>query len=50
MGKAACGTCHFPPTFYGLVPPKFEDSEFEVLGVANTSANKVWEDLIFSQE
>lgn len=44
MGKAACGTCHFPPTFYGLVPPKFEDSEFEVLGVANTSANKVWDD------
>ena len=44
MGKAACGTCHFPPTFYGLVPPKFEDSEFEVLGVANTSENKVWDD------
>ncbi|MGD1848168.1 MAG: cytochrome-c peroxidase [Salibacteraceae bacterium] len=33
MGKAACGTCHFPPTFAGLVPPDFEDTESEVLGV-----------------
>jgi len=33
MGKAACGTCHFPPTFAGLVPPHFNDSESEVLGV-----------------
>lgn len=33
MGKAACGTCHFAPTFSGLVPPSFNDSESEVLGV-----------------
>lgn len=33
MGKAACGTCHFPPTFSGLLPPMFSDSESEVLGV-----------------
>lgn len=33
MGKAACGTCHFAPTFNGLVPPLFEESESEVLGV-----------------
>lgn len=33
MGKAACGTCHFAPTFNGLVPPHFEESESEVLGV-----------------
>ena len=33
MGKAACGTCHFAPTFAGLVPPLFNDSESEVLGV-----------------
>ncbi|MBI1306355.1 MAG: cytochrome-c peroxidase [Bacteroidetes bacterium] len=33
MGKAACGTCHFAPTFSGLVPPYFNDSESEVLGV-----------------
>ncbi|MFT6004786.1 MAG: cytochrome c peroxidase, partial [Bacteroidia bacterium] len=33
MGKAACGTCHFAPTFAGLVPPYYDDSESEVLGV-----------------
>lgn len=33
MGKAACGTCHFAPTFAGLVPPLFNDSESEVLGL-----------------
>lgn len=33
MGKAACGTCHFAPTFSGLVPPLYADSETEVLGV-----------------
>lgn len=33
MGKAQCATCHFPPTFSGLVPPTYADSESEVLGV-----------------
>lgn len=33
MGKAQCATCHFPPTFSGLVPPRYIDSESEVLGV-----------------
>lgn len=33
MGKAACGTCHYPPTFAGLVPPLYHESESEVLGV-----------------
>lgn len=33
MGKANCGTCHFPPTFSGLVPPLYTESESEVLGV-----------------
>ncbi|MBO6515988.1 MAG: hypothetical protein JJ975_05510 [Bacteroidia bacterium] len=36
MGKAACGTCHFAPSFAGLVPPYFNDSETEVLGVPET--------------
>ena len=36
MGKAACGTCHFAPTFAGLVPPHFKESEGEVLGVPAT--------------
>jgi len=37
MGKAACGTCHFAPTFSGLVPPIYHESESEVLGVPNTT-------------
>jgi cytochrome c peroxidase len=33
MGKAACGTCHFAPTFAGTTPPIYRESETEVLGV-----------------
>lgn len=33
MGKANCGTCHFAPTFSGLVPPLYHENESEVLGV-----------------
>ncbi|HLV46598.1 MAG TPA: cytochrome c peroxidase [Flavobacterium sp.] len=33
MGKANCATCHFVPTFSGLVPPLYTDSESEILGV-----------------
>lgn len=33
MGKAACGTCHFAPTFNGLVPPLYKEIESEILGV-----------------
>ena len=32
-GAGKCATCHFAPTFSGLVPPHFHDSETEVLGV-----------------
>jgi len=32
-GKANCATCHFAPTFAGLVPPFYSDSESEILGV-----------------
>ncbi|WP_114781941.1 cytochrome-c peroxidase [Botryobacter ruber] len=33
MGKAGCATCHFAPVFNGTVPPRFTESESEVLGV-----------------
>lgn len=33
MGKANCATCHYPPTFSGLVPPLFHENESEILGV-----------------
>lgn len=36
MGKAACGTCHFAPNFSGAVPPLYDESESEVLGVPLT--------------
>lgn len=36
-GKAACATCHFPPTFNGTVPPKFKETEFENLGITKTT-------------
>ena len=32
-GKANCATCHFAPTFSGLVPPLYQENESEVLGV-----------------
>ncbi len=38
-GKAACGTCHFAPVFNGLVPPLYEESESEVLGVPVDTEN-----------
>ena len=40
MGKANCGTCHFAPTFAGLVPPFYDESESEILGVAENSTNQ----------
>lgn len=36
MGKAQCGTCHFPPFFNALLPPLFDLSEVEILGVTST--------------
>jgi cytochrome c peroxidase len=34
-GKAKCATCHFIPLTNGTVPPNFDKSESEVLGVPN---------------
>lgn len=36
MGKAKCGTCHFPPLYNGTLPPNFLDTETEVLGIPST--------------
>ena len=40
MGKAACATCHFPPLFNGTVPPNFNESELEIIGVPRTNKNQ----------
>lgn len=46
MGKALCGTCHFFPIFNGTVPPKFNKTEWEVIGVpGNSDFNKPEMDL-----
>ncbi|MCK7558672.1 cytochrome C peroxidase [Chitinophaga sedimenti] len=37
MGKAKCGTCHFAPLFNGNVPPRYEKTEAEVLGVPTSA-------------
>ncbi|GAB2792575.1 cytochrome c peroxidase [Hymenobacter luteus] len=44
MGKAQCGTCHYLPLFNGTVPPLYDKTESEVLGVpatANAAALKL---------
>ncbi len=41
MGKAKCATCHFMPLFNGLVPPDYNETESEVLGVPKTNKKRV---------
>lgn len=45
MGKAACGTCHFAPTFSGTLPPAFTTSDAEVIGVPALACDKIDPDL-----
>jgi len=40
MGKAQCGTCHFAPLFNGLIPPYYESTELEIIGVPKTDDRK----------
>ncbi len=35
MGKAQCGSCHFAPIFNGTVPPKYDRTDLEVLGITS---------------
>jgi len=39
-GKAKCATCHFIPVYNGTVPPWYNNSESEVIGVPK---NVAWE-------
>jgi cytochrome c peroxidase len=43
MSKAQCATCHFVPQFNGVKPP-YVNSEFEVLGVPETTSFKALSD------
>lgn len=40
IGKGNCATCHFTPTFAGLVPPYFQETESEVLAVPSVFPSK----------
>lgn len=44
MGKALCGTCHFIPFTNGTVPPFFEETETEIIGVPSTPRNTSLDD------
>jgi cytochrome c peroxidase len=37
MGKANCGSCHYPPLFSGLRPPYYDETEGHATGVPATS-------------
>ncbi|UOQ71744.1 cytochrome-c peroxidase [Hymenobacter cellulosilyticus] len=41
MGKAQCGTCHYMPLFNGTVPPLYDKTESEVLGVPGNDLQKL---------
>ncbi|MFI1771421.1 cytochrome c peroxidase [Thalassobellus citreus] len=43
-GKALCATCHFIPLTNGTVPPFFNETEKEVIGVPKTAKNKQLDD------
>jgi len=45
LGKAACATCHFAPNFNGFVPPHYQETEGEILGVlAEPNGNQIDKD------
>jgi len=35
LGRAGCGSCHFPPFFSGRKPPFYRDREIQSLGITN---------------
>jgi cytochrome c peroxidase len=46
-GKAKCASCHFIPVYNGTVPPWFNNSESEVIGVPN---NVGWDNAIIDSD
>ena len=38
VGKAQCASCHFLPLFNGLLPPTYVETEWESIGVPNSSS------------
>lgn len=52
MGKAKCATCHFMPLFNGIRPPKYIESEAEIIGVPKSLKDSIidpdngWYDIV----
>lgn len=52
MGKAKCATCHFMPLFNGIRPPKYVESEAEIIGVPQSLKDSIidpdngWYDIV----
>lgn len=40
MGRAKCGSCHFAPLYNGTVPPAYQETEVEVLGVPSRAVRR----------
>ncbi len=46
-GKAKCATCHFIPLYSGTIPPWFNNTESEVIGVPKTA---VWKNAMIDED
>ncbi len=46
-GKAKCGSCHFMPLFNGNIPPWYNKSESEIIGVP---AKAVWKNAVIDPD
>ena len=40
LGKAHCATCHFFPIYNGFIPPQYEKTESEIIGVPQRPATR----------
>jgi cytochrome c peroxidase len=46
-GKAKCATCHFIPLYSGTIPPWYNNTESEVIGVPK---NAVWKNAVVDED
>jgi cytochrome c peroxidase len=46
-GKAKCATCHFIPVYNGTIPPWFNNTESEVIGVPKTN---IWKNAVVDED
>jgi cytochrome c peroxidase len=46
-GKAKCATCHFIPVYNGTIPPWYNNTESEVIGVPKTN---IWNNAVVDED